>query len=119
MRGLRWIFMGLLMLVVGLASGCQTDRPKRTATVISPAPTVGDASQTEGATGEKTISMAPASTVSFADRHPLFTKPRQYWDTSGDNKIVKAAAATFIGVPAGFVGEVKQIFVGMPPEPKY
>ncbi len=55
----------------------------------------------------------------FVDRHPLFSKPRQYWETSGDNKIVKAAAATFIGVPVGFAGEVKQIFVGAPPETRF
>jgi hypothetical protein len=54
-----------------------------------------------------------ASTV--VDRHPLLYKPREYWDTSGDNRVVKAAAATFIGVPAGVVGEVRQIFTGAPP----
>ena len=89
---------------------------RRTATVISPEPALAMAA---GAVAEKTIETAPVKTVSFADRHPLFSKPRQYWETSGDNKIVKAAAATFIGVPAGFVGEVKQIFVGAPPETRY
>lgn len=58
----------------------------------------------------------PSSSNAYVDRHPLFSKPRQYWDNSGDNKIVKAAAATFIGVPAGFVGEMKQIVVGVPSE---
>jgi hypothetical protein len=65
------------------------------------------------------MTSAPVRTVSFVDRHPLFSKPREYWDSSGDKKIVKAAAATFIGVPAGFVGEVRQIFVGAPAEPRY
>jgi hypothetical protein len=87
--------------------------------VISLSPAVSDAGNADGAVAEKTISPAPIKTVSFADRHPLFSKPRQYWETSGDNKVVKAAAATFIGVPAGFVGEVKQIFVGTPPQPPY
>ncbi|WP_165065361.1 hypothetical protein [Paludisphaera rhizosphaerae] len=60
---------------------------------------------------------APATTTasSVVDRHPLLYKPREYWDTSGDNRVVKAAAATFIGVPAGMVGEVRQIFTGAPP----
>ncbi|MDG3003892.1 hypothetical protein [Paludisphaera mucosa] len=59
---------------------------------------------------------APAARQeTVVDRHPLFAKPREYWENSGDNRIVKAAAATFVGVPVGFVGEVKQIFVGAPP----
>ncbi|AMV39690.1 hypothetical protein [Planctomyces sp. SH-PL62] len=59
---------------------------------------------------------APAARpISTVDRHPLLYKPREYWENSGDNRIVKAAAATFIGVPAGLYGEVKQIFVGAPP----
>jgi hypothetical protein len=62
---------------------------------------------------------APARTVGVVDRHPLFSKPRDYWESSGDNKIVKAAAATFIGVPAGFFGEMKQIVVGAPAESRY
>ena len=120
MRGNRWISIGVLVLSVGSISGCQTAANRRTATVISPSPTIGDAGTADGtAVTEKPLDTAPVRTVSFTDRHPLFTKPRQYWETSGDNKIVKAAAATFIGVPAGFVGEVKQIFVGVPPEPRY
>ena len=58
---------------------------------------------------------APAERqVTVVDRHPLLYKPREYWDNSGDNRIVKAAAATLIGVPAGVAGEVRQIFVGAP-----
>jgi len=118
MRGIRKRSMLMVVAAAGLVAGCQTSGTKRPATVISPAPMVGEATDADGA-AEKTVSTAPAGTVKFADRHPLFTKPRKYWETSGDNKIVKAAAATFIGVPAGFVGEVKQIFVGVPPEARY
>ncbi len=57
----------------------------------------------------------PERTVTYVDRHPLFSKPRQYWESSGDNKIVKTAAATFVGVPAGIYGELKQIVVGTTP----
>jgi hypothetical protein len=116
MRGTRWLAIIVLALVVGAGPGCQTAGTRRTATVVSPEPAPGDGG---GLVAEKTIDAAPVKTVTFADRHPLFTKPRQYWETSGDNKIVKAAAATFIGVPAGFVGEVKQIFVGAPPETRF
>ena len=66
----------------------------------------------DGVVAEKTITTAPVKTASFADRHPLFSRPRQYWENTGDSKVVRAAKATFIGVPSGFVGEVKQIFVG-------
>jgi hypothetical protein len=113
MRGTRWL---TIILVAGLGAGCQTAGTTRTASVVSPEPALADKGEP---VAEKTIEAAPVKTVSFADRHPLFTKPRQYWEKSGDNKIVKAAAATFIGVPAGFVGEVKQIFVGAPPETRF
>jgi hypothetical protein len=62
--------------------------------------------------------VAPVKT-SFVDRHPLFYRPREYWESSGNNTVVKAAAATFIGVPAGIFSEAKQIITGNPPEPKY
>ena len=62
------------------------------------------------------VKSPPPKTVGWVERHPLFSKPRDYWETSGDNKIVKAAAATFVGVPVGLYGEVKQIIVGAPPE---
>jgi hypothetical protein len=56
----------------------------------------------------------PASTLTWVDRHPLFSKPRDYYDNSGTNKVVKTAAAAVIGVPAGIFGELKQIVVGAP-----
>ena len=57
--------------------------------------------------------------MTWVDRHPLFIKPREYYDNSGSNRVVKAAAATVIGVPAGIIGEIKQIVVGTPPELRY
>ena len=116
MRGSRWIAISVLALAAGMGSGCQTAGTRRTATVVSPEPALANA---DGAGSERTIEAVPEKTVTFVDRHPLFTKPREYWETSGNNKIVKAAAATFIGVPAGFVGEVKQIFVGAPPQARF
>ena len=116
MRGIRLRSIGVLTLSAALISGCQTAGTKRPSTIVSPSASVSDA---DGAVGEKTIAAAPVQTASFADRHPLFSKPREYWETSGDRKVVKAAAATFIGVPAGFVGEMKQIITGTPPAPRF
>ena len=115
MRGTRWLAITITAIAVGLSAGCQTAGKPRTASVISPEP-AGDGG---GIVAEKTVESAPLKTVTFADRHPLFYKPKEYWETAGDNKLVKAAKATFIGVPVGFVGEVKQIFVGAPPETRF
>ena len=60
-----------------------------------------------------------ASQVSWIDRHPLFYKPREYFDSSGNNTIVKTASATFIGIPVGLVGEVRQVLTGSPNGTKY
>lgn len=119
MRGLRRVLNGLPAIAVAILVGCQTAGMKRPSTVITPAPAVTDAGGGEPGAGGRTVSEPPVRGVAFADRHPLFRKPRQYYDSSGDNKLVKVAAATFIGVPAGFVGEVKQIFTGVPPEASY
>ncbi len=118
MRGIRYRILGAVVLSAGFLSqaGCQTSGNKRPATVVSPGPAVSDAGE---AAGEKTIAAAPIRTTGFAARHPLFYKPKEYWESSGNRKIVKAAAATFIGVPAGLVGEVKQIIVGAPASAPY
>jgi hypothetical protein len=117
MRGYRLFAIGLLICVYGMSSGCQS--PSSTRTIVTPEPGVARTTGADGVVVEKDPVATPAKTVSVVDRHPLFSKPRDYWDSSGDNKIVKAAAATFVGVPAGVVGEVKQIFVGVPPPTTY
>lgn len=121
MRGLRRVFRGLPAMAVVFMVGCQTAGMKRPSTVITPAPApaVTDVRGGESVAGERMVSETPVRSVAFADRHPLFRKPRQYYDSAGDNKFVKVARATFIGVPAGFVGEVKQIFTGVPPDAGY
>ena len=112
MRGYRVFALGAVVLAVTLCAGCQSPGPRRT--VVSPEPSLSGP-----ATADGTQEIQPVKQVTWVDRHPLFSKPRDYWDTSGDNKVVKAAAATFIGVPVGFYGEVKQIIVGTSPEPRY
>jgi hypothetical protein len=113
MRGYRWFAIALVVVVYGAICGCKS--PGGPSTVISPEPSLSGTVDGDGTR----VAAAPTRTVTFVDRHPLFSKPRDYWDTSGNNKVVKAAAATFVGVPVGFYGEVKQIIVGTPAEVKY
>ena len=116
MRGSRWLAIGALVVAVVVSNGCHSSGTK--STTVSAEPGLTDA-QPETKVNDGTITAPPVRKVTFVDRHPLFIKPREYWESSGDNRIVKAAAATFIGVPAGFVGEVKQIIVGAPPQVPY
>ena len=50
----------------------------------------------------------------FVDRHPVLWKPGEYYSTTDGNMVVRGARATFVGIPAGFVGEFKQAFKGVP-----
>lgn len=105
MRGQRWLAAGFLLV----ASGCHS-APSRQM-VASTEPSLAAPSEPN----VTVVDTQPPRTVTWTDRHPLFTKPREYYAKSGDNKVVKAAAATVIGVPAGVVGELKQIVVGTTP----
>jgi hypothetical protein len=119
MRGQRWFAVSLAIVLGVMAGGCQSAGPRKPVVTTEPGlagPVDGDGTVVAA---DGTRQVAPPRTVTWVDRHPLFSKPRDYWDTSGDNKIVKAAAATFVGVPAGMYGEVKQIIVGTPQEPRY
>jgi hypothetical protein len=118
MRGYRLFAMGLIVCACGMSSGCKSS-PGSSRTIVTPEPPVASAASSDGVIAEGSPAPTPAKTVSVVDRHPLFSKPRDYWESSGDNKIVKAAAATFVGVPVGMFGEVKQIIVGAPPEAHY
>jgi len=109
MRGHRLIAIPVLIL----AAGCQSAGRQRTIASSEP-PLVPS-----GESGARIVQTEPARTVTWADRHPLFTKPREYYDNSGSNRVVKAAAATVIGVPAGILGELRQIVVGAPQEIRY
>jgi hypothetical protein len=117
MRGYRRFTIAVLVVTCGVIFGCQSATTRRT--VVTPEPSLSGAVESDGAVADGNHSATPVKTVGFVDRHPLFSKPRDYWETSGDNKVVKAAAATFVGVPAGLYGEVKQIIVGTPADPRY
>ena len=64
-------------------------------------------------------SAGAGDSLTWVDRHPLLRKPQQYYESTKSNKLVKTAAATFVGVPVGFVGELKQIVVGKPSSATY
>jgi hypothetical protein len=114
----RMIRAGVWGLVASAATlpalaGCQSGAPRR---VASREPAL-NAPVDQGATVVE-APPRPAQTISFVDRHPLFSKPRQMYESSSGSKVVKTAAATMIGIPAGFVGEIKQIVTGTPAEPR-
>ncbi len=91
--------------------GCAHSRPKSVATDEHPL-----AQLDEGAPA--TIVEAPiAKPVTVADRHPLFRRPKAYYDSTGGSKITKTAAATVIGVPSGIGAEIRQIVSGQPSPP--
>jgi hypothetical protein len=119
MRGQRWFTVSVTIVLLVMAVGCQTAGARKP--VVTTEPGLAGPVDSDGTVvaADGTRQVAPPRTVTWVDRHPLFSKPRDYWDTSGDNKIVKAAAATFVGVPVGMYGEVKQIIVGTPQEPRY
>ena len=110
MRGHRWLTAAGLALLASLTLGCHGAGSTRVSS--APEPSLSGAIDNNTAVAES----SPPKTVSYVDRHPLFSKPRDYWESSGNNTIVKAGAATFIGVPVGIYGEIKQIVVGTTPQ---
>jgi hypothetical protein len=116
MRGSQWPVFLFLAAVVAIASGCQSGPSKQTLASAEPAlspPVEG------GTTVVQAPPPAPPKTLTFLERHPLLYKPRDYYESSGSNTVVKTAAAVVVGVPVGIVTELKQIVVGAPPEPTY
>ncbi len=100
-------------LAVGLVgfTGCQTAGARR----VASAPEPGLSGAIEPGTTVVEAPVQPARTITFVDRHPLFSKPRDIYESTGNNnKVVKAAAATVIGIPVGLYDELKQIVVGTP-----
>jgi hypothetical protein len=109
----RWLAAIFLSALAATLGGCQSSGSHRSAK--APEPALSGALDS----GAPIVAEpAPTKTITYVDRHPLFSKPRDYWESAGDNKLKKAAAATFVGVPVGFYNEMKQIVVGAPPETK-
>ena len=111
-RTARAVLVGVLACAP--AAGCQS-APKRAALGE---PAFGSAVD-RGAKVVDVPTATPSGSMAWMDRHPLFSRPREYYETTPSNKVVKTAAATVIGVPAGLFAELRQIVVGTPSEPKY
>ena len=107
---MRWF--ALAFATAALAAGCQSGPRSRSLASAEPSLSSPDSGTTVAAT-------PPARTVTWVDRHPLFYKPRDYYESSGNNTVVKAAAATVVGIPVGIFGELKQIVVGAPSDTRY
>ena len=112
MRGLQWTLAALLAALA--ASGCGGGPSKRTLASSEPALSTGP--------GDPEVAIVDRAkpvpgSVTVVDRHPLLSKPRDYYENTGSNKAVKTAAAVVLGVPTGIYGELKQIVVGAPATP--
>ena len=106
-----WITLAALLI-----TGCDSSLPRRRPGGLA-ANEPGLDGPAAGSGG--TVVEAPpakARAISFVDRHPLFSKPRDLYESSGDNVVVKGAAATLVGIPVGLFGEMRQIVVGRPPD---
>lgn len=100
----------IAVLAVIITPGCAKNRQK--VMVSNNRPIIEGASSVGGS---EIVVNQPASNGSrFIDRHPLFYKPGEYYTTYDGNVVVRGARATFVGIPAGVVGEVKQAFRGVP-----
>jgi hypothetical protein len=111
MHGSRWLVLSLFAAVA--LAGCKGGPSKQTLASAEPAlspPIEGGTAIVEG---------PPPQSLTFVDRHPLLAKPRDYYESSGQNPLVKSAAAVVVGVPVGIFGELKQIVVGAPSAPHY
>src|SRR5436305_388161 len=112
MRGRGWITLTYWLVLVALTlvmlSGCQGGPSRRTLASAEPtlSPSVSSGAVvadggTSVAAGPSTVVPGSTRTATFADRHPLFSRPREYYESVGTNKVVKTAAAVVVGVPAG------------------
>jgi hypothetical protein len=112
MRGYHWTVVALVATLAA-STGCSGGPSTRTLASSEP----GLSAESEGSV--VTRAKPTPSSVTFVDRHPLFYKPRDYYEKTESNKVARTAAAAVIGVPAGIYGELKQIVVGAPATPSY
>ena len=107
----RLVFNTIAMAVLALSAGCQGMGSRRVASA--------EPGLSGGIEPGTSVAAAPSTSVTWVDRHPLFSKPRDMYASTNSNKVVKTAAAAVVGVPVGFFGEIKQIVVGKPTDAKY
>src|SRR5262249_35114384 len=110
LAGTRWLV--LAAFAAALAAGCHSGPSSRPVASAEPRLTTPES-------GAAVAAVPPPRTLSWVDRHPLLYKPRDYYESSGNNTIVKATAATIVGIPVGVFGELRQIVVGAPGQPRY
>ncbi|MFM7319812.1 MAG: hypothetical protein ACKO85_18370 [Isosphaeraceae bacterium] len=105
------IFQLIVSACILAGSGCAKNKALQVNNrpIIEGGSTIG----AESAPGSIIVNK-PAPRTGFVDRHPFLYKPGEYYSTSDGNVVVKGARATFIGIPAGIVGEFKQAFKGVP-----
>ncbi|WP_435021444.1 hypothetical protein TA3x_002377 [Tundrisphaera sp. TA3] len=98
-----------------IGPGCQNAARRK---VVENEPVLTDPAESGTLIGDASVpskvAVVPPASVSVVDRHPLLSRPRDYYESSGNNKFVKTAAAAVVGVPAGIVGELRQIVTGTP-----
>ncbi len=111
MRRRARLFMALAVLTTAGMLGCESGTGGYRRAAAKPEPSL--AASDDGGSGF-VVSKPPPPEVSVVDRHPLLYKPREIYNSAGNNKIVKVAGATIVGVPMGIAGEIRQIIVGTP-----
>ena len=117
MRGRQRMVSGFLCGVALLgASGCQSGMPPKR-TIASREPSL--AMPGDPQPGVVVQKPAAGGAVAFVERHPLLYKPKEMYENSGNNTIVKVAGATLVGIPVGIFGELRQIVVGRPATATY
>jgi hypothetical protein len=115
-RSLRMAFLLMGVSLLGGLTGCQSGASPQRRIAAKPEP--GLTSVDDPGAGSLVAKATPPPQETFVDRHPLFSKPRDYYESSGNNTLVKVAGATIVGVPVGIFGELRQIVVGSPPAPR-
>lgn len=108
-RSTRWLLA--LVLLSGALTGCASHKAKKAGPTFAGAEPPLDVTVDPDGTNRLASS---SSDKNFGARHPLFYKPHDYYTKTNSNVLVKAGAATFVGVPAGVIGEVRQIVTGNP-----
>jgi hypothetical protein len=97
------------------ASGCQSGMPPKR-TIASREPSLAMPGDPQpGVVVQKPV----GGSVAFVERHPLLYKPKEMYESSGNNTLVKVAGATLVGIPVGIFGELRQIVVGRPASATY
>ena len=115
-RRQRMVFGFLCGLALLGAVGCQSGMPPKR-TIASREPSLAASGEPQPSyVAEKPVAN---SSMAFVDRHPLLYKPKEMYDKSGNNTIVKVAGATLVGIPVGIYGELKQIVIGRPAAATY